>query len=254
MAKGKSSGRKRMVNNKTRKSIVTKESLNKRVPTGIVGLDKIINGGFIPNSVNLISGGAGTGKTVFALQFLYKGALLGEKGLFISMEEDLNDLKEDALTFGWDFNKLEEENKVKFIYIYPYEITNFQTLLINEITRVNAKRVVIDSTSVLGMALDNEFEVRKQLYALASQLKRIGCTSILTSEIVDLESNRFSRFGVEEFVADSVITMHFLRSSNEKKSQRAMRIVKMRRTHIPHDPIPIKITNQGIKVLKTNIK
>ena len=225
------------------------DRLSKRVPTGIVGLDKIISGGFIPNSVNLVSGGAGTGKTVFALQFLYEGAKRGEKVLFISMEEDLNDLKDDAKVFGWDFDKLEDEGKAKFVYIYPYEITNFQTLLINEITRVNAKRVVIDSTSVLGMALDNEFEVRKQLYALASQLKRVGCTSILTSEIVDTEANKFSRFGVEEFVADSVITMHYLRSPKNNKVARAMKIIKMRRTLIPHDPIKIKITKSGIKVL-----
>ncbi len=225
------------------------DRLSKRVPTGISGLDKIISGGFIPNSVNLVSGGAGTGKTVFALQFLYEGAKRGEKVLFISMEEDLNDLKDDAKIFGWDFNKLEDEGKAKFVYIYPYEITNFQTLLINEITRVNAKRVVIDSTSVLGMALDNEFEVRKQLYALASQLKRVGCTSILTSEIVDTEANKFSRFGVEEFVADSVITMHYLKNPKNNKVTRAMKIIKMRRTLIPHDPIKIKITKSGIKVL-----
>ncbi len=225
-------------------------NFNKRVPTGVVGLDKILSGGFIPNSVNLVSGGAGTGKTVFALQFLYEGAKRGEKVLFISMEEDLQDLKDDAKVFGWDFEKLENEGKAKFVYIYPYEITNFQTLLINEITRVNAKRVVIDSTSVLGMALDNEFEVRKQLYALASQLKRIGCTSILTSEIVDVESNKFSRFGVEEFVADSVITMHYIKNMKSKKVQRAMKIIKMRRTLIPHDPIPIKVDRSGIKVLR----
>ena len=221
-----------------------------RVSTGIVGLDKLIGGGFIPGSVNLVSGGAGSGKTVFALQFLYTGAIKGEKGLFISMEEELQDLKDDAKTFGWDFEKLEKQGKVKFLYIYPYEVTNFQTILINEIAHVGAKRVVIDSTSVLGMALDNEFEVRKQLYAFASQLKRVGCTSILTSEIVDLKNNRFSRFGVEEFVADSVITLNLVGLSSSKKAQRAMRIIKMRRTKIPHDLIPIKITAKGIKVLK----
>ncbi len=228
-----------------------KKQFEKRVSTGIKGLDKLLQGGFIPNSVNVISGGAGTGKTVFALQFLYEGAIHGEKVLFISIEEDLRDLKEDAKTFGWDFDKLEAEGKAKFVYIYPYEITNFQTLLINEVTRVKATRVVIDSTSVLGMALDNEFEVRKQLYALASQLKRVGCTSVLTSEIVDVSSNKSSRFGVEEFVADSVITMHYITTPSRNKIQRAMRIVKMRRTLIPHNQIPIKITSKGIKVLNT---
>ncbi|MEM0230601.1 MAG: ATPase domain-containing protein [Candidatus Woesearchaeota archaeon] len=222
-----------------------------RVSTGIPGLDAITGGGFIRGSVNLISGGAGTGKTIFAMQFLYEGIKRGEIGLFISMEEDLTDLKEDAKAFGWDFEKYESEGKVKFVYFYPYDLSDFQTQLISEITKTRAQRVVIDSTSVFGMALEDEYEVRKQLYSFAAQLKRLMCTSVLTSEIVGEPSlnsgSAFSRFGVEEFVSDSVISLYYagLGGAND----RALRIIKMRRTDHEKGVIPFKITNTGIVVL-----
>ena len=83
-----------------------------RVQVGIPGFDALCSGGLIKNSVNLLSGGAGTGKSVFALQFLYNGITqFGEKGLYISFEEDLDDLREDAKVFGMDFYQLEEEKK-----------------------------------------------------------------------------------------------------------------------------------------------
>jgi len=222
-----------------------------RVSSGIPGLDRRIGGGFIRGSVNLISGGAGTGKTIFALQFLQDGIQKGELGLFISMEEDLSELKDDAKSFGWDFDRYEQQGTVKFMYFYPYDLSDFQSQLISEITKIGAVRVVIDSTSVFGMALEDEYEVRKQLYAFASQLKRLNCTTILTSEIVGdqalANSSSFSRFGVEEFVSDSVITLYYAGLGGE--NDRALRIIKMRRTNQEKGVIPFRIGSRGIEVL-----
>jgi len=224
-----------------------------RVKTGIPGFDKIVQGGFIRESVYLVSGGGGTGQSIFAMQFLYNGFKeYGEKGLYISFEEDIEDLKADGAAFGWDFNKLDKEGKVKFIYLYPYEINNFQAQLANEITRIKAQRVVVDSTSAFGISLDNDYEVRKELYALASQLKRLKCTSILTSEVVGETSlegqsiGKLSRFDVEEFVVDCVITLHYLGLGGLE--DRAIRVVKMRRTNHKKGPISMKITDKGITV------
>ena len=223
-----------------------------RVQTYIPGFDKLIQGGILRNSVNLISGGPGTGKSIFCMQFLYNGIKYAkEKGLYISFEESIEDLKTDAQTFGWNFDKLEKENKVKFIYLYPYEITNFQSKLISEITRLNAERIVIDSTSAFGMALEGDYEVRKELYALSAQLKKLNCTTFITSEIVGEVSidhpsaGGMSRFGVEEFIADSVMTMHYTGGADD----RAIRIVKMRRTNHQKGPLLLKITPQGIKII-----
>jgi len=227
-----------------------------RVSTGIPGLDRLTEGGFIRGSVNLISGGAGTGKTIFAMQFLYEGVQKGEVGLFISMEEDISDLKEDAKAFGWDFDKYEAEGKVRFVYFYPYDLSDFQTQLISEITKTKAQRVVIDSTSVFGMALEDEYEVRKQLYSFSSQLKRLKCTAIMTSEIVGEPSmnsgGAFSRFGVEEFVSDSVIALYYAGLGGE--SDRALRIIKMRRTNHKKGVIPFQIGPNGIEIFSKEQK
>jgi circadian clock protein KaiC len=230
-----------------------------RVKTGIPGLDKLLNGGFIANSVNLISGGPGTGKTIIGLQFLYNNIVkFNEKGVYISFEENLKDIKKDALIFGWDFNKFEEERKCKFLYYYPFEIQNLVSNIKKEIKKLNAKRLVIDSTSSFGMSLDNDYEVRKHLYKLIELSKSMECTTILTSEVVgeapiDIHSGgKLSRFDVEEFICDSVITLHS--SGLGGLSDRAIRIVKIRRSSHIKGPIPMKIGSKGIEVLAKESK
>ncbi len=225
---------------------------NARVPTGIPGFDKLCSGGLINGSVNLISGGPGTGKTAFVAQFLYYGAVeYGEKGLYVSFEEDLDNLKRDMKEFGWDFDALERSGMVQFVYFGPYETTDLQARLIREISRINAKRVVIDSISVFAMGLKSNYDIRKEIYSLAALLKRLNCTSMLTSEIVgDLAEsgnyNSLSRYGVEEFICDSVIALHYAGIGG--KGDRALRIVKMRRTNHKKGVISMDITDKGIAV------
>jgi len=225
--------------------------LDERVPTFIPGYDKLISGGFLKKSVNLFSGGPGTGKSIFCLQYLYYGLTkANQKGLYISFEEDINELKLDAKSFGWDFEEYEKKGMIKFIYLYPYEVTNLHSKLVSELTKFDAKRVVIDSTSTFGMALEGEYEIRKELYALASHLKRFDCSSILTSEIINEtnmdQTRTLSRFGVEEFIADSVTTLHYLRSGTS--NNRAIRVVKMRRTNNFKGALPFTITPKGIQI------
>ncbi|NJL43789.1 MAG: hypothetical protein HC945_00470 [Nitrosarchaeum sp.] len=134
--------------------------VQERVPTGIPGYDKLIEGGFTQDSVNLIAAGPGCGKTIFCMQFLWNGlAKYNEPGLFISFEENLVDLKKDALSFGWDFEKFIEQGRCNFIYYHPYEVRDIHAELERQIRAIGAKRVVIDSTSVYGMTMETEFEV-----------------------------------------------------------------------------------------------
>lgn len=241
---------------KKRKNTKTSGKLlqnNKRLASGIPGFDRLCEGGLLVRSINLVTGGAGTGKTIFGMQFLHEGIKRGEKGLFISFEEDLEDLKGDAENLGWDFTKCEENGMCAFLYYYPYELEDFQTRLISEVQRINAKRVVIDSTSAFGMAFGNEYEIRKALYSLSMQLKKLECTAIITSEIVgevrdpeNRELKRISRFNVEEFVCDSVIILDIIEDS--KKCHRSIEILKMRRTAHRQGEVPMLITKSGIIV------
>lgn len=223
----------------------------KRMNTGIPGFDKVVEGGLVSNSVNLLSGGTGTGKTIFCLQFLYYGAKeLNEKGVYISFEESEEELKADAAEIGFNFEAL--SGKVKFVYIPPYNITNFLNVLKEEILIFDPKRVVIDSMSALAMPMEDDFERRKQIFKIREALKSLNCTSILVSEVPAEGSDsglaaRFSRFDVEEFLCDSVIVLYYAGIGGE--SDRAIRVIKMRRTAHKREPIPMEIGKLGIRVL-----
>ena len=227
--------------------------LKERVSSGIPNLDPHIGGGFVKGSINLISGGTGSGKTIALAHFLYEGAEKGENSIYISLEQDVINVKNDLKALGFDFDKLEAQKKCKFIYIGPFAQKDIQDQLLKEIARYKAERVAIDSISVYAMALKSDLDIRRNIYTIASLLKRIGCTVLLTSEVVgevplDVTSGggSFSRYGIEEFISDSVITLHS--SGLGGAFDRALRIVKMRRTSHTKGPIPMQISNKGISL------
>lgn len=226
-----------------------------RVKTYVPGFDKHIEGGFVKNSVNLLSGGPGTGKTVFSMQFLYEGVKKGENGLFVSFEEDFENLMGDAQVFHWDFEQLQKEGKCIFLSCKPLEEPNLQTKMQEIIQKYKIKRVVIDSISIFSMMFkDDAYRVRKEFYKLARFLKDQGCTILLTAEIsgeapLDITSGggSLSRDGIIEFIADSVITLH--NSGIGGEGDRAIRVLKMRRTAHTKGPVSMGITANGMQVL-----
>jgi len=226
-----------------------------RIKTNIPGFDKLISGGFVKDSLNLLSGGPGSGKTIFAMQFLHEGVKNKEKGLFISFEEDFDKLMGDAEVFGWDFRTLEKEDKCYFFSCKPMEEPNLQTEITKIIKGHKITRVVIDSISVFAMMFkDDPYRIRKEFYKLASFLKKMGCTVLLTAEIsgeapLDITSGggSLSRDGLIEFIADSVITLH--NSGIGGEGDRAIRVLKMRRTNHVKGPVPMNINEKGMSVL-----
>jgi circadian clock protein KaiC len=235
-----------------RKKIKTTKPTGKRVPSGIHGLDETIQGGFIQNSLNLVSGGAGTGKTLFGLQFIHFGALLGEPGIFVTFEEKKEELVEDAKIFGWDLADLEKKGLLQILYFSPFELGNFEDKIEEAIKKLKAKRVVIDPFSALGMGTEtiDQFEIKKLLSQLEATLKNLNCTSILISEIsgeapLDITRvKKFSKYEQEEYVCDSVIILHY---GAHELAKRYLRIIKMRRTNHVRLPIPFRITGQRAK-------
>ena len=215
-----------------------------RIQTGIPGFDDLVEGGFNPNSTNLVAAGPGCGKTIFCMQFLWNGATqYNEPGLFVSFEENIDDLKNDAQRFGWDFGKL--DGKVRFVYYATADMRDAVESIKRHIQETGAKRVVIDSTSVYGMMMETPFEVRKGLYELAAMLKSLNCVSLLTTEVTDAGS-KYSRFGVEEFLADSIVHISF--ESLGGAYSRSLIVRKMRRTKNNEDVHPLEIGPNGIIV------
>ena len=219
-----------------------------KVPTGIPGFDELVQGGFTPKSANLIAAGPGCGKTLFCLQFLWNGLTkFNDNCLFISFEENIDDLRLDARAMGWNFEEFERQGRMKFVYFHPYEVREVHRDLERQVQLVGAKRVVIDSTSVYGMTMETQFEVRKGLFELAIALKKLGCVSLLTTEVSDTErGSRLSRFGVEEILADSIVLITY--DIIAGRIPRSIIIRKMRRTKNDHLMFPMEITDQGIVV------
>jgi circadian clock protein KaiC len=221
-----------------------------RMESGIPGLDPLIQGGFLQNSVNLVTGETGTGKTIFCSQFLWFGLQKGDTCLYISLEEDPKDVLEDAMQFGWDFERFQKKGLFKIIYHDPAQVNNLGSVVIDEIRRMDAKRLVIDSTSIIGLTIENKSQIRKLLYNIIGTIKKANCTALLSSEIPE-GAKQLSRFGVEEFVVDGVIVLNYMEFA-AGGLDRSLIIRKMRRTKHGKDVYPIDIGPKGIAIKSVN--
>jgi KaiC/GvpD/RAD55 family RecA-like ATPase len=219
---------------------------SERIKTGVKGLDSIIDGGLVPNSLTLLTGTAGTGKTTISAQFIYEGAKnFGENGVYVTFEEPVESIKASCKNYGWDFDPLEKEDKVIFVKYDPFHIEDIYELLETNIKKINAKRVVIDSISALGLYVKETPEIRRMIFNISFLLRRLECTSILISEILP-NQNSLSRFGVEEFVTDGVFVLYYTQTGSQ--FSRALTVWKMRGSKHSSKLHPYKITDKGIIV------
>jgi KaiC/GvpD/RAD55 family RecA-like ATPase len=216
-----------------------------RIRSGIPGLDELIGGGIPKGSVILLSGTCGTGKTIASLQFLWQGLIEGEKVVYISFEEPIKHVKLCAMQFGWDFEKAVKAGYCVMTRIDPFQVGDVIDLVVDSVRSLNASRLVIDSVSALGTYIRDPSEVRRNIYMLVTNIYKLGCTTILTSEMLP-EQEGLSRFGVEEFLVDGVIVFYYQRVSSY--FARAVSIWKMRYTNHSQRLHPYKITEKGIVI------
>lgn len=218
-----------------------------RVKTGIPGMDKIMNGGIPQGQLVLLSGTCGTGKTTICGQYVYQGLTkFKENGIFLSFEDLPEGVKNNFKQFGWDFGPFEKQGKFDFIRYDPYHIEEVFDILESNVRDIDAKRVVIDSVSALGLHVRDKAELRRMIFNLSNLLRKLGCTVIMVSEIVPGSAGTISRYGVEEFVTDSVIVLYYER--NEFAFTRAIQIWKISGSDHSKKLHPYKITNKGITV------
>ncbi len=234
-----------------------------RVKTGVIGLDSKIEGGFVKGSVNLITGKTGTGKTSFCCSFLYQGAKEGEPGLYITTEQRVEDIKNDIKAmFGWDFDKLEKKKLIKLVSIKPIfpnkdiedinrlirlYILNFLSQIEKNIKEIKAKRVVVDSVSIIEMFIKDEYISRVALSSLTEKLRELGVTSLLTGTIPEA-SESLSGGGIIEYIVDTVIKLDFVPVAEEYK--RTLNVRKMRRTNHSTMIHPFTVTKEGMKIIE----
>ncbi len=229
-----------------------------RVPTGIDGLDELIEGGFPRRRVILVTGGCGTGKTIFSAQYIYRGAVdYDEPGIYVTLEQNPQEFREDMLQFGWDFKALEEKGLVRIIdasvarigipseeeYALPETGFSLEKLLIEIVKsakEMGAKRVAVDSIPAIGFRFEREFDVRNAILKLSYVLKRVGLTGVLTTETG--KGGEYSRYGVEEYVTDGVIVLRY--GSMGDRIMRSLQIRKMRGTKHSEHIHPVEITRE----------
>jgi len=223
--------------------------------TGIKGLDEITKGGLPRGRTTLICGSAGCGKTLFAMEFLMRGALdYKEPGVFMTFEETPDDLAKNFISLGFDLPDLVSRGLISTDHVYierseieetgEYDLEGLFIRLGNAIDSIGAKRVVLDTIEALFSGLSNTAIIRAELRRLFHWLKERGVTAVVTGESGD---NMLTRYGLEEYVADCVILLDF--RVEKQISTRRLRIVKYRGSSHGADEYPFLIDEGGLSIL-----
>jgi len=236
----------------------SKENFRK-LATGIPGFDSIAMGGLPLGRTTLVSGTSGSSKTVFSAQFLMEGILKSqESGVFVTFEESPEDIRKNFKGFGWDVEKWEKEGKWAFVDASPtpdqetleigeYDLGALLARIEHAVSKVNAKRVSMDSIGSIFSQLKDTNILRRELFRISTGLRKMGVTAIITAERTE-EYGEIARFGVEEFVADNVIVLRNV--LEEEKRRRTIEILKFRGTQHQKGEWPFTvIPNEGIVII-----
>jgi KaiC/GvpD/RAD55 family RecA-like ATPase len=243
-----------------------------RVKTGINGFDNLVQGGFPKGFIVLLIGTPGTGKTLFSLEYLYNGASkFNEKCMFLTLEQNLDDLRTQANGIGMEVEKLEKKGSLTLMHI-PANGLDAHTIdqIKKEVKKRKITRLVVDSLSTLAvnapiytpikdLALRDimnykaffsppilgNFVVKRFIYNFMTDLKEIGCTTIITSEAPQ-RGEYLSRDTISEFLADGVLILNFESMGGEYS--RSLLVRKMRGTKNDDDMHPLEISGKGIVI------
>lgn len=221
-----------------------------RVQTGIRKFDRLIEGGFPANSMILLVGYPGAGKTTFSAQFIYNGATKhNAKGVYVCFAETKETFLRNMLSFGWDFENLEHDGRVAILDLSVTHEAGLQKNLdriMESMASLNASRLVIDSFSAISMGLKESIDVRVMIHLLYKFLKRASCVSIL---ILDQPWGSSSiGEGISEFIADGIIHLETY-FDQDQIFKRRLRILKMRGTNHTKRPYMYEITSKGFTIL-----
>ncbi|MBN1307639.1 MAG: hypothetical protein JXA18_06970 [Chitinispirillaceae bacterium] len=222
-----------------------------RVPYGSDALDSMISGGFLQGSANLIEGAPGTGKTTIGMQYIYNGIIkYGEPGLIITFEEFPQQYYHDAMQFGWNFKKLEEQKLLKIIFSDPHttlaEFDKMDGELVSLVEHMNIKRVVIDSMTHFESIAVDPYELRGLESRLINALKREGVTSLFLRENDNLLGQVTHVTSKIPFIVDSYLLLRYVEI--DSAIAKALCILKMRGSDHQKDIRCFRITSQGIEV------
>lgn len=219
--------------------------------TGVTGLDEMLEGGIPAGHIIAYMGSPGTGKSTFALQFIYAGLLKGENCIYLSLEESEDNIIKTASMFGWDLKPYITQRKLVLIRLSAMNIKVTVSRVENDLPKLfksfGVKRLAIDPITLYEMMYDVEAERREHLFNLAEKLREHGVTVVMTSETNN--GNLFSsKFGLIEYIADGVIMLRQIRQTDLRAVTTVVEISKMRRVDHSRDIKPYVISKTGIVV------
>ena len=235
-----------MLRKMSKEGKITKtEGVVQRVRTGIEGLDQLIEGGFPKGRSILVAGSPGSGKTIFALQYAYRGVTeFDEPSIFVTLDEPKLHLLETARRFNWRLEEL-PESKFRLIEMIPSEFMELKpmgtTAFIKDIAKeIGAKRIVVDPLTTVTMQMQNRFSARLEIMKILNDLRQTNCTSILTSELTG------TLFQPEQYLTDGAIVLHSLNVKGALTN--GIQIIKMRLTKVDKQVHPYWISAEGFTI------
>ncbi|MDP3919003.1 MAG: ATPase domain-containing protein [Nanoarchaeota archaeon] len=237
---------------KVAKKVVSKSKISKkhiRVNTGIKNLDPLISGGLIKDSVTLVTGGPGSGKTIFSMQYLMEGLKNGETCLYITFEEKREKLYGDMLSFNWDFEKYEKKKQFFYLEYNPEQVKS----LIEEgggtvdqiITKRKVTRLVIDSVTSFSLLYQDELSKKEAALALFDLIDKWSCTAVLTAQAQSENQTNLDLDSLE-FEVDSIIIIYHTKVKG--KRIRGLEILKGRGTKHANKTMGLVINEHGLIV------
>lgn len=235
-----------------------------RLPAGIPGLQAITNGGLPRNRLTLVAGTAGSGKTIFATQFLATGISQGgDAGVFVTFEERPEGIRRSMRSLGWDIEAWETEGRWAFVDASPrhqvdtvftgddYGLGPLMTRITDTVSRIGATRVAIDSIGALVSQFDTVTPARRALFRLAATLEEAGVTTVMTAERTD-DYGPIAQLGFEEFVTDNVVILR--NALDGEKRRRTIEVLKMRGgSHLRGEHLFTLLAGQGMVVVPVNV-
>jgi circadian clock protein KaiC len=238
----------------------------KKIRTGIPGFDLIVDGGLREGITVVVSGSSGSGKSTFGMQFLYNGSCdFGEPGIYVTLTQSPHEIINDFKGYGWDIQKLVDDERILIIDARPFKtdadffesddslyktepfpFMHLTQLIIQGIKKIKAKRLVIDSLSVLSMQYANQFNTRQGIQKMIHTLEERKCTSIFISEGIE------SRTPPEWYAASGIIMLNHAQKSHTM--ERSIQVIKMRGTKHSEQTFPIRFNENGYQVLHPRLQ
>lgn len=209
-----------------------------RIDSGIKNFDRLTGGGIPKEMTVLIEGEPGSGKSNLGLEYLYRGTLKGENGLYVSFQDTENEVLRTT-TFDWDFQEKVENGEINIEKFDPYRYEKIANMLRSALMENDAERVVLDPITDLDLYIDTRKDQRKNLLEIKNELKELGCTTFLLAE--QEESTE-----LEEEIADGILQLSLNR--NEQGMKRQIFVKKLKGTDFNHSVHNYIFESDGLKI------